>query len=193
MTTRFVLFSVRIPYQFFNSLCCRLGNTPKIQYVLNFLLSLFFVLDVFTKKTSIEDHQPNIWLGLGLIHVVSIELIFFWWCVQPPLLLASCWGWSSPGTRPMCKAADAGYRQRSVHPQSKDSWKSFTFGDVWCEWWAWVEPWIPEWPWVIIPSTSSKENDSKSHVFSNVFLEFPDIFLTAPPESRVHVLVQQNC
>ena len=47
----------------------------------NLLFLFSFVLDVFTQKnikTSIEDHQPNIWLGLGLIHVVSIQLIFLW-------------------------------------------------------------------------------------------------------------------
>ena len=113
---------------------------------------------------------------------------------------ASCWGWSSPGTRPMCKAGfffagkkpmcwltciQLPYRQGRVHPQSRDSWKSWK-RLVWMMSLSWSMD--SSMTMVIIPGTSWKENDSKSQVFSNVFLEFPDIFVTAPPESCVHVL-----
>ena len=178
---------------------------------LNLFFLFSFVLDVFAQKnikTSIEDHKPNIWLGLGLIHVVSIQLLFFWWCLQPPVtsrkllrLIITRDKTHVQGRIFFCREKTMGwltciqlaYRQERVHPQSKDSCKSFTFGDVWCEWWVWVEPWIPQWPWLSFLVHSRKENDSKSQVFSNVFLEFPDIFVTAPPESCVHVLVQQIC
>ena len=62
MTTGFVLFSVRIPYQFFNSLCCGVGNTPKIQYVLKFVLSLFLCVGCIYKK-NIHRRSPTKYLA----------------------------------------------------------------------------------------------------------------------------------
>ena len=151
---------------------------------------------MYLHKKNIHRRSPTKYLA-G-VRVDSCCFYTAGWCLQPPLLLASCWGWSSPGTRPMCKAGFfwAGknrcvdwhaYNWHIAKGEDTPPIKRFVIIlHVWCEWWVWVEPWIPEWPWVIIPGTSSKNNDSKSQVFS-------DIFVTAPPESCVHVLVQQNC
>lgn len=65
MTTGFVLFSVRIPYQFLNSLCCGVGNTPKLQYVLKFVVSLFFCVGcIYPKKhQNIHRRSPTKYLA----------------------------------------------------------------------------------------------------------------------------------
>ena len=78
------------------------------------------------------------------------------------------------------------YRQGRVHPQSKDSWKSLVMFGVNDEF-ELKHGFLNDHglSFLVHPR---KENDSKSQVFSNVFLEFPDIFVTAPPESCVHVL-----
>lgn len=135
MTTGFVLFSVRIPYQFLNSLCCGVGNTPKLQYVLKFVVSLFFCVGcIYPKKhQNIHRRSPTKYLaGVRVDSCCFYTAHIFVGDVfnHHAALATSCWGWSSPGTRPMCKAAflQLAYGQGRVHPQSKDSWKSFMFG-----------------------------------------------------------------
>lgn len=198
MTTGFVLFSVRIPYEFFNSLCCGVGNTPKIQHVLKFVVSLFFVLDVFTqKKSSIEDHKPNIWPGFGLIHVVSIQLIFL-------LVMSST-------TTPTQQVVEVDHHQgqdpcarQDFFLQGKNrcvDWHAYNCHiakgestpnqeirenpeNVWCEWWVWVEAWIPQWPWLSFPVHPEKRMTARVKCFPMFSLNFP-IFLWLHPQSHV--------
>ena len=68
-------------------------------------------------------------------------------------------------------------------PQSKDLFIQTTFG-VKCEWWVWLEPWIPEWPWLSFPPSPWKDNMTARVMCLPMFsLNFP-IFVWLYPQSH---------